>query len=178
MELVLRFIETDPIVKEWITIKSWLEQIFDEESSFAPYNIVKRRFESLTEDELFCQKIYRMIRSGKSDEAIQYCIDNEQNWRASLLAGGSYSTDSVSLLTTNQENGRRLWKRTLNEIIATSGKCGIWERAVLGSLCGNLLALKSVVGWFKGCFDFHDYLWSHLVCLIEDRIEKVLIFLN
>lgn len=121
--------------------------------------------------------LFNFVRQGKLNEALEFCKANNEEWRAASLVGGmqwswpALMNDEgeddamVEDLTPTQGNlNRSLWRK-MCRAIAGNNKLHPHERALYGSLAGDLASVLPV------CKSWDDHLWAHLNAMIENRMN-------
>ena len=118
----------------------------------------------------FLAHIYRLIRSGEINDAIELCRNSNQPWRASTLTGGEYWSQTLHKSARDKQNSTInssniaeitgnpryfLWKKLCIEYSNNTNLSAI-ERAIYASLCGNI---KQVL---PQCKIWEDFLWIFL----------------
>ncbi|KYQ91518.1 nucleoporin [Tieghemostelium lacteum] len=113
----------------------------------------------------FLQAVWSLVRAGDIEGASALCVDMGQSWRAQTFIGFQPSNYQQSLnFQGNPFNN--LWRSNCQHLSERARN--IYERAIYGSLCGNLEPLLNVsVTWY-------DYLWSHLKTIYHYRIYQEL----
>uniref|UniRef100_A0A2P2HXF4 Nuclear pore complex protein n=1 Tax=Hirondellea gigas TaxID=1518452 RepID=A0A2P2HXF4_9CRUS len=125
------------------------------------------------EDErVLVRRVMLCLRSGQEAEAQDKCVASGQHWRAATMEGWKLHHDPNVMDTTKrspvQGNPYRdVWKR-LAWKASEDTRLSQYQRAMYGSLCGNLSAMLLV------CNDWEDVLWAHARALVDQRVEEKL----
>uniref|UniRef100_A0A915KZP9 Nuclear pore complex protein n=1 Tax=Romanomermis culicivorax TaxID=13658 RepID=A0A915KZP9_ROMCU len=115
------------------------------------------------EDEnRFLQMCFNYIRSGQLQKAQDLSAHCGQAWRAATFQGGQPFHDpnvrdvkeGDRLFTCEGNKNRTLWKR-MCQALSENASCCTLERAIYGSLCGNLNASLLC------CKSWMDFLWAY-----------------
>nr|XP_039263564.1 nuclear pore complex protein Nup107-like [Styela clava] len=117
------------------------------------------------------KSMFSFIRAGKIEKAQDLCMYCGQPWRVVSLDGWQLYHDSNRENLTEDGPGqiegnplRDLWKLA-SWSISQDETVHTFERAIYGSLCGNLKAMVNV------CKSWEDYLWAHFKTMIDTVVE-------
>ncbi|KAH8150944.1 uncharacterized protein LAJ45_05127 [Morchella importuna] len=127
----------------------------------------------------FMRLIWKFIRKGDVQGAHLACVDFGELWRAASLSGGEEawdpSIDGPRFDIDDDENDlrvkgnrrRELWRRMCYAIARKPGG-DIWEKAVYGALCGDVVSVQDVSATWE------DNLYAHINSLVEEYYSKYL----
>ncbi|KRZ49947.1 Nuclear pore complex protein [Trichinella nativa] len=135
--------------------------------------------EDENEQERFYLWIFRYIRAGCINSAVDLCSEYGMHWLAVSLLGavpdsGNHYVQSngkarVPLL--RRTGNRKLWKRTCWSLVVERSLPPM-ERAVYGAVSGHLSST------LHGCRTWEDYLWACASSRSEDRFTKLIDWLD
>lgn len=115
--------------------------------------------------------LWQYLRRGRLQEAIAWCFEVEQPWRAAIISGGFLHSDpvldgkSVNDLSGNPD--RATWKASVKRLIESSS-VSLTEKAVYGSLIGDLDSILPL------CSDWKDILWAAVITTLEMYVHHFL----
>jgi len=113
-------------------------------------------------EEKLLEQLWLLVRSGKIQQAQALCRKSKQFWRAATLQGGGHCQKESGVIEGNPH--RNIWQNSCRELsISATNR---YEKAIYGSLCGNLEALHEV------CLSWEDALWGMVSASRIARIEK------
>lgn len=187
--IVQTFLETDPRMVHLLRVKEWLEEICGTMIPAEIRKIAVPAFSELKEvmhvdpdnlsrlildqkdldyDQAQLMTIWDYLRRGQIQEAISWCLQVDQGWRAAIIAGGFVHEDPRLDGGHGEPTGnpnRALWKEAVVRLIKDMS-VGNVEKAVYASLVGDVNGIESV------CKDWKDLLWASIVSIVEDYIEE------
>ena len=148
-----------------------------------PDSTTRQEKQLVAEDLIFEQQlnktIFNFIRRGRLMEAVEFCKDSQQFYKAATLMGGlvhydplDKSSDDVfgsaveAELSSGNQN-KSLWKAVCYQL-ASDNRVDRYERAVYGSLAGDVTSV------LPACKSWQDYLWAFYNGIIETKIQKQL----
>ncbi|KAI5819747.1 107-domain-containing protein [Pyronema omphalodes] len=112
--------------------------------------------------------VWGFLRKGEMDNALELCEDAGEFWRAASLSGGAdawdakidgpHEIDDGEIVKGNRR--RELWKRMCYANASNKTK-NMYERAVYGTLCGDIASVLPV------CESWEDLLFVHVNALVE-----------
>ncbi|KAH7938626.1 hypothetical protein MRX96_019098 [Rhipicephalus microplus] len=119
------------------------------------------------------RSIFFHLRAGQLQRAQELAADNGHFWLAAALEGWRpyHDPNNGSILgakTMQPAEGnlyRDLWKRACWEA-ASNPTCSRYERAVYGSLCGNVQAM------LPACTTWEDQLWARMRAVVDVCVEQ------
>lgn len=100
----------------------------------------------------FMKLIWKFIRKGDVQSAQMACTDFGELWRAASLSGGEeawdpsidgarFDIDDDEDMSVKGNRRRELWRRMCYAIARKSGG-DVWEKAVYGALCGDVVSVS------------------------------------
>ncbi|XP_066943854.1 nuclear pore complex protein Nup107 [Macrobrachium rosenbergii] len=125
------------------------------------------------EDEIrLLRCVFLHIRSGQVSMAQELCIRAGHHWRAATLEGWKLHhdpnhTDASQRNPISGNSYRDVWKAVAWRI-ASDERLPVYERAVYGSLCGNLQSVLAV------CNEWQDVLWAYARTMVDQWAEEQL----
>ena len=124
--------------------------------------------------------IFKYLRSGRLQDALEFCRDCHQFYKAATLQGGLVHCDPIDEEMTRDvddpeprqkepmgNQNRSLWKAACLQL-ACDSRVDHYERAIYGALAGDVQSVLSV------CNTWEDYLWAYFNGIIESRLQKQL----
>jgi hypothetical protein len=123
-------------------------------------------------EEAQLKTVYELLRRGKFQEAIAWCLKVDQGWRAGILSGGIAFSDSkldssVFVRDVSGNPNRILWKENIYHLLKDPA-LSKYERAIYSVVVGDFLGMATVAS------DWKDLLWASIVSMIEMGIDQVL----
>ncbi|KRY65895.1 Nuclear pore complex protein [Trichinella pseudospiralis] len=124
--------------------------------------------------ERFYLWIFRYIRAGCINSAVDLCSEYGMHWLAVSLLGavpdsGSHfvqSTGRARVPLLRRTGSRKLWKQTCWSLVVERSMPPM-ERAIYGAVSGHLPST------LHGCRTWEDYLWACACSRSEDRFSKL-----
>ncbi|KAF9976223.1 Nucleoporin nup84 [Actinomortierella ambigua] len=183
-------LEFDPTFRKLVAVKTWLEvtaghyvnnvqkKRYTREAGVQDPDRVSREGHPAPLQHEECEKqlahtIFECLRRGRLSQAKAACHDANEPWRAESINGGALYTESPQfdpLTATGSKppmgnRTRNLWKASCYAL-ATDPSTEAYERAVYGSLCGDIDTVLPV------CATWEDHAWAKFNALIEYHIQK------
>ncbi|XP_029967223.1 nuclear pore complex protein Nup107 [Salarias fasciatus] len=125
------------------------------------------------DDARLLKNLFTLIRAGMIDEAQRLCKRCGQSWRAATLEGWKLYHDpnmtsgSLELQPVEGNPQRGIWKVCCWRM-AEEEQLNRYERAIYGSLSGNLKPLLAV------CESWEDSVWAYFRVMVDSLVEKEL----
>ncbi|XP_068611124.1 nuclear pore complex protein Nup107 [Brachionichthys hirsutus] len=129
------------------------------------------------DDARLLKNLFMLIRAGMTDEAQRLCKRCGQAWRAATLEGWKLYHDpnvtsgGVELQPVEGNPQRGVWKVCCWRM-AEEEQLNRYERAIYGSLSGNLKPVLAV------CESWEDCVWAHFRVMVDSLVEKELLSLG
>ncbi|CAG9860633.1 unnamed protein product [Phyllotreta striolata] len=137
------------------------------------------------DDKRLSERIFRLIRCGKLDEAQKLCRYCGHSWKAALYEGWrlfhnpNIEEDDELNPGLNTEDGsgskemkeiegnsnRDIWKNIAMKFCQQE-YLNLYERGTIATFCGNLNSMLKV------CVSWEDCLWAYLKTMIDIRVES------
>lgn len=123
-------------------------------------------------EEAQLKTVYELLRRGKFQEAIAWCLKVDQGWRAGILSGGIAFSDSrldssVFIRDVSGNPNRNLWKENIYHLLKDPA-LSKYERAIYAVVVGDFHGMATVAS------DWKDLLWASIVSMIEMCIDQAL----
>ncbi len=184
--IIKEFVENDPMMVHLLRIKEWLEGSVE---PFVPAEVRKASaplttfntchldpdtasgyLDPLEQDYEDAQMmtIWSYLRRGKIEEAIAWCMQVDQPWRAAILSGGYLPYDPQrdghldGTLSGNPD--RSIWRASVKRLVNSCSS--VYEKAVYASLIGDFDNIVPV------CQSWKDLLWAAIISITEEAIEE------
>ncbi|CCI39822.1 unnamed protein product [Albugo candida] len=137
------------------------------------------------EDEASLMKcLWKCVRSGQLERAIDICTERGQAWRAASLSGGTPVGASIERDASISRWGnpfRPLWKsicwrfsnlETPGKMVKSNSKIALsYEKAIYAALCGNAHTLIQS----PACDSWEDHCWALVQAITESQVDKILL---
>ncbi|CAN9508506.1 unnamed protein product [Ophioblennius macclurei] len=123
------------------------------------------------DDARLLKNLFTLIRAGMTEEAQRLCKRCGQAWRAATLEGWKLYHDpnmtsgALELQPVEGNPQRGVWKACCWRM-AEEEELNRYERAIYGSLSGNLRPLLAV------CESWEDSVWAYFRVMVDSLVEK------
>nr|CCA22713.1 conserved hypothetical protein [Albugo laibachii Nc14] len=140
--------------------------------------------DDLEDEALLMKCLWKCVRSGQLERAIDVCIERGQAWRAASLSGGTpvgASPEQDASISRWGNPFRPLWKSicwrfsnldTPGKMVKSNSKIALrYEKAIYAALGGNAQVLiQSPV-----CDSWEDHCWALVQAITESQVDKILL---
>ncbi|PWY97337.1 nucleoporin [Testicularia cyperi] len=131
--------------------------------------------EDATYEKALLRTLFEYTRAGRLDAAFDLCHQTDQSWRAATLRGAmlyydpriSERLDGVEVDRPIGNRNRALWKSVCRKL-ASNPNLDEYERALYGSLAGELASVSHVSQTWEEC------LWAHINAKLESSVDAKL----
>eukprot|EP01083_Nonionella_stella_P055239 145782_1 len=131
-----------------------------------PNTLSKEEMDDLNDEERLLNVVFRLIRKGQWNKAVELCRNYGQHYRACSLNGRRLFCDKQS--TSNEVEGiggneeYLMWLRVCNAICTNTLSSA--EKWIYASCCGNVNELLTYVDSEYNDGNWYDLLWVLTVC--------------
>lgn len=118
-------------------------------------------------EELICRELFKLIRAGRLDEAVEICRAAGQPWRAAILSGGK-NCSSVAA-NGKKGDGRKVWRSIVGKITKSANNLPPYERALYAILAGVKEPALVVAN------DYESRAWVHFTTTLDNACQKAVL---
>lgn len=119
-------------------------------------------------EELICRELFKLIRAGRLDEAVEICRAVGQPWRAAILSGGK-NCSSVAA-NGKKGDGRKAWRTIVGNITKSkNNNLPPYERALYAVLAGVKEPALAVTN------DYESRAWVQFTTTLDNACQKAVL---
>ncbi|ELR16189.1 nucleoporin, putative [Acanthamoeba castellanii str. Neff] len=124
----------------------------------------KLREEDAEDEQRLLQVVWSLLRAGAKKEALEFCRQSGQNWRAASLST-ALSSEPLPLTDDGTQSAYHMWQQACRAISNEVERFSKHERAIYALMCGNVDQILPV------CYTWEDNVWANFKGLLHELLE-------